>query len=233
MKTFDIGNWHGKLLFTPGYYEELYSYVKNEDARQEYSKSISVYNAEGDKTSLFNYENETIKQTYLQQLDRAMLDYSNMMILTLSSYIEIIIQDFFESFFDSQPETMYEYLPNLNNDKMKGYVDLETILNTNNYDELKSILSVRAATNANKGTFKSIMKRLEKLSKHEFNETLIVELDNLVHRRNKIVHEDRTFEIDQTIIKNVVENVLNLLRELGKICKSKNIPLYDGGGLLP
>ncbi len=231
MKKFNISNWHGKLLFTPAYYNTLHSYVNNMNARKEHSKSVTVHR-EDKEISLYDYDNETLKQYYMGQLDQAMLDYSNMMIVTLSSYIEAILQEFFESLFFCQPVKMYEYLSNLSNDKSKGNVDLETILSAKDMDELICSLAERAATNANKGKFLSIIKRLEKLTNHKFDENVINELNNLVHRRNKIVHENSSFDIKQKTIKNAVENVFSLLKELGIICNNNSIPFYDEGGLL-
>jgi len=230
MIEFNIDGWFASLMLTPDDYSHLQYYVNNNEARRIYLKSINITMVDLRKEKkddqdviIYDYDSDEYKKTYLDLIDSAFYRYSNQMLVILSSYLELIIQEFFEVFFYHKPNKMKNTY---------AYLDIESLLKTESKKELITILSKIAATNATKGGLKSKIEKIEKLFKVSIDEKLKNNLITLIKHRNKIVHDNSLFDVNYDIINRTSDNIVAILKELGLILKRNKIPINDKGGLI-
>ena len=240
MTEFNLENWYTTLLLFPEYFYSLRNYVNNEDSRMMYLKSIKIITAKGnldnikdnnsDEVSIYDYNNYGSKKFILDNLEVAFYHYSNQIFVILSSYMELILQDFFETLFFHKPELMYEFVNSDSKNKLRGYVKLDLILKSESIDKLKGKLSITAASNANKGSIVNIIKRVETIGKKTLDKKVQTNLEILIKHRNQVVHEGKLFNVDGALIKSASDDIISLLYFFADILKSKNIPLIDNSG---
>ena len=106
LKKFDIDSWFAALSFITDDYNNLKMYVKNKRVRKAFLDSINFITidltnnefSENKEVMLDKNVNDKEKQTHLESVDIAFRHYSNQMLVILVSYLELIINEFFEIF---------------------------------------------------------------------------------------------------------------------------------------
>jgi len=66
----------------------------------------------------------------------------------------------------------------------------------------------------------------------KFDKNLIKKLNELVKKRNKIIHKTKNYNVTGSIIEGYADNISELLKQLGLILKSNKIPVMNKAGLL-
>jgi len=237
---FNIDSWYGTLLMTPEYYRHLKNYVENNESKLLHLNSITIVSVDltkpneikSEEVPVYDYDSNESKKWILDDIAKAFYHYSNQMLVILSSYLELIIQEFFETLFYYHPEKMYDFISSSSQNELKGHVELKLVLNSASIDELKMKLSKRATANANKGDILRIIKKIETLCKCSFDEKLKSNLKNLVEHRNQVIHERKLFDVNEIIVDRTSDNITSLLSSLGKILFKNNIPIVNHSGLV-
>ena len=157
--------------------------------------------------------------------------YLKQMIVLATTYVELILKDFFLCLFIAQPPRMNFYLSP--EGKGKATVSLNEILNTTSKEELILNLAEQATAVAVGPKFDKIVEKIIKECKLELDGNFLENLRALNELRNRIVHEGRTEEVVH--IQQVHNNfglLLYLVYVLGQSAKEYQIPYWDETGFL-
>lgn len=160
-------------------------------------------------------------QTYLRQ-----------MIVLSTTYVELILRDFFGCLFIAQPLRMNRYLSP--GSKEKATVTLNEIINMPSREELIVNLAKQATAIAVGPKFDKVVGTIVKQCKLELEMPLIEDLRELNELRNRIIHEGAKEEIRIEQVYNAFGLVLFLLYILGQAAKNKKyrMPYLDEFGFL-
>lgn len=226
LKKFDLDGWFGVLQFLPDDYLHLEQYVKNKQVRKAYLDSIKIINVDltKDKSSpsVSISKEETDKLPHIESVDIAFKQYSNQILVVLVSYLEQIIREFLEVFYYYKPEKMKQ---------INGFVDLSELLNCKSNVELLTKLS-KVAADAVRGGIIAKIKRIESLTGKKIDKNLLNKINELVRKRNEIIHKTKSYNVTDSIIGKFNNNITELLKQLGLMLKSNKIPVTSNSGLL-
>ena len=231
MYSFDIGKWIMKLMYSSSSFFTLLDFARDKDAFTAYMNNLSVYKYSNDG-SVIEHNDTLIKNSFAKELkkevEHSLENYSNQIIVILSTYIETIHSEFFEGVFRKNNQFIYEYISD--SKKKKGYIRLNLIFESKSKDEIIDYLIIQAKKNVVNGSLEKINQRIFKLTKYKIEKQLIKEIQlNILDKRNSIVHEANSPMIEKEEIKLYFELVEKYLLELGRACKKSGI-LYDNQG---
>lgn len=135
----------------------------------------------------------------------------------------MMTEDFLRARFTSEPSTMYQYLSHLA--EQKGKVDLKDVLAAESKELLLESLALRSARLAGQGKFRSVVGNIRKIARQEVGQDLIRRLENLIERRNQLVHEDHPTEVSANEAEEALMAVMDFSEKLGGIAKEAGIPV--------
>ncbi|MDF5462890.1 hypothetical protein P3710_28325, partial [Vibrio parahaemolyticus] len=136
---FKVDYWQIKLIYTFTQFETLGDMINNDAAVSSYLRNVT------DKVKDYNISmgrewtgvvDPEIKRTYTNEVNGAFSHYSSMMIVTVATYIEAMVSEFFVALFLSRPAAMHNYLNPGEADSKAGRVSLKDILRQNSLDSL-------------------------------------------------------------------------------------------------
>lgn len=218
IKNFNFDGWYGALIGLKDDFDHLEFYINNKKVRQTYLNSIKIFKMDltGDKgsSSAPYLGTNSDKLPHLKIIDSSFKKYSNQILVALVSYIEQIIQEFFEIFYYYNPTRMKQ---------VNGYVDLSQFLNCKSNTELLTKLSIAAAT-AVKGGITSKLQRIGKESGENIDRGLIKNIEVLIKKRNNIIHKSKVYSISSLVIEENVDNIIALLYEIERILILLKLP---------
>jgi hypothetical protein len=169
-------------------------------------------------------------QYLLGEIEIAYQVYLKQMIVLAATYVELILKDFFLSFFVAKPAQMNKVLAS--SGKEKAMVSLNEILNTGSKEELVMKLAERAALIKGSGEPDKILKTLISECKIKLERPLIDDLRSLKEQRNRIVHEETDEQVDIKQVLNSFGLLLYFLYVLVKVADIYGVPYLDDEGFL-
>jgi len=204
-RSFKADTWQSAILSLLSTYRVMHSYFTNSNALNEFLQSHDEIMATAVASEL-----ETAKEVYSQQ-----------MVVTANSYIELILKDFLVALFRKFPERMHDFLF-ASGQGLKGFVSLTEIVESGSLDILLDNLSERAASNVMVGKFKTCLINLDKLAKETIPQELKDKLVPIVEQRNRIVHEaSKEKALDAEL---VLESCWSLVTYLDAVASKQGIP---------
>ncbi len=233
-KEFDLGKWLFKTIDVPGVYKEMLLLSSNPKAIEEHANGREIQDIT--EHGLAVCKDPKMKKILCQHLQNSLKTaadvYSRQIIVLAVTYIEAMTKEFFIAAFLSNPPAMYEYLGSEIETGKQGWVQLSMVTEADSISSLLQDLANSAASNASKGKVTSIFKRVTKLTKHKTNQNLCIELQNIIDKRNMIVHEAMEIDVTQEEVEAAYEALADLLQDLGYAAKNGNIPYNDPGQLI-
>lgn len=112
---FDLGKWHGALIFSSGKFRDFRGYLENSNAIELHisTKVITSVNEQGDLTHrqlsgdlLYNKISNEYKESYSDSL----VLHANMLIVMAGSYFENMVFDFLRNYFIHKPKSLHKFL---------------------------------------------------------------------------------------------------------------------------
>lgn len=173
-----------------------------------------------------------LSDEYLRgEIDIAYRVYLRQMIVLATSYIELILKDFFIAWFIAKPLRMNQTLPPEN--KTQAFISLNEILSNDSKEELINNLAEKAASKkVGKTSIDKILGKLLSDCKIQPDLPIVNDVKLLKEQRNRIVHD----EIDEEVtIKQVYSSfslILYLLYILTKVADYDNVPYVDEIGFI-
>ncbi len=231
---FDMGKWLIRLIETRGAYMALREYVEDNRALTVHKQNIyAITFNKGDEPSIIS-EGDSVEE-FRKMTQDALYDaiehYTSLMVVTAATYTENMFSEFLYETFVAQPASMHEYIVD-EKAKERGYVKLTEILAEPDKNALIVRLSRRASQIASNGSAKEVMKRIVKLSGGPFCASIATDVQEIMDKRNQIVHEGRRFRIDEINVDTTYDILELLLIELGLACRRKGIPYEDPASII-
>jgi len=235
---FDFGKWKGKLLFEPARYEFLHLYVSDEKALVAHAKDYKITKVlESGNTfqKKLSEESEAYKDILINEvkegINEALEVLGRQMVVVAASYLEGMINEFFQSLFLSHPERMYDFL-RWHPDSPKGWLPLKLILESDDKDELLVKVASQASDAASSGNIKEILKRMEKLGCQSLDKSLSGKVIGLLSTRNKIVHEQFEPSLTKEKVKAAFELADQFLMTCANILNDNGAAIHDPTGYI-
>lgn len=230
---FNVGKWHGALVFASGNFSDFKSYMTSESAVSVFLSELKMIGVDDDgKIVSKQLGNSHLASSYAghmrESLSDSLMVHANMLIVTAGAYFENIIFDFFKLLFINKPKKMHLYI---GAEESQGHIKIGDIFEYSDLEAFTADMACRAAKKASDGAPTKILERIEKLSGGHIASDLKKKLTKLVLLRNEIAHEIKRYDLDVLDIEQTYEALEELLRTLGGMAKSLKIPVYDPGGL--
>lgn len=233
---FDLGKWHAEFLFLYGKYKDLREFCLDKDALYAHVTENRV--VEGmDNGEYFKSSDKKRLERWLEPkteiIQSAFKTFELQIPVIFSSYLEDAVVTFIICYLVNNPDQIGDYVSPLEQDHIKGFVKVGDVIKHDTIEALVSNLASKAAHNAVSGkSKKKVFSRLENIVEYELNSNVKKNILVLFDKRNKIVHENRKYELGQEYIESIYDDCVSLISELGKACRERNIPYYDPSGLL-
>ncbi|MCX2545981.1 hypothetical protein [Pseudomonas sp. COW5] len=232
--VFDLGKWHGALIFSSANFRDFKGYLENTDAVDFHlsAKKILSVNDDGDlihRPLSDDPLSSAISDKYKESFSDSLTMHANMLVVMAGAYFENIVFDFLQNFFTHKPNSLHQYV---GGEDRPGYIKVTEVFSYNALSDLMTELSARGAKNAAAGSPDIILRRIRTLTKHEIPSKLEQRLVKLVAQRNAIAHDIKQYSLDEIDIEGAYETLEEFLKTLGLITSALHLPLYDPGHLL-
>lgn len=233
---FNANGWFFRLCEMSNTHNVL-SDIMNSDLLQEYAKRIEIMEITEEGALIYNDQTfgenrvdieiykELIEDNNMRSGKLAYETYSRQILVLCTTYIEIMMFDFFYALFMVDSKNIKEFLDMKDEDKILGYAHISEIVKAGNVDTLLSNIARRCAKVASKGKISTRVNRIKRLTKITFNADLEQRLSELVYKRNKIVHEDDNSIIEDEYISIVFNTCHELLMDLANRAMKNRIDL--------
>ncbi len=142
---FRVTNWYVLVSHLVDIYKDIRALMRDPDLKDQFlQKKIDRLNAiervkivwDEDNTALF-------KEMQGLSLPRALEFFERQIVVAISTYIELVLKEFFSLVFKQNPERMYNYV-NLD-EARKGYINVKQVLRASTIDEILDELAEQAA----------------------------------------------------------------------------------------
>lgn len=214
-----------------GFYEfkEFYQYASDKEAQINYYKRLkAVYVSENGE--------------YEAEMSQSMIDFrieanasalkmiTNQLIVFLFTRYEFVIQDAIKCLFCDNPERLLKLIKIYPDYRDAIGFSLVEFVKYESKEKYVTILSERLSSKILSGKPSNTIKRLRCLLDFEAINTAI--LDELMDKRNNIVHEGKIYEIKLNELESYYEITEAVLRALAIALRNINITVIDNGNLL-
>jgi uncharacterized protein (UPF0147 family) len=228
-KLFRAGQWLAEVVDSLGSYRIIHNFITSKEALAAFlgSQQVMVGSEEGMVVSKNTDAIKFFHESISHDIESAGKFYNAQMVVLASTYIELILNDFFLVFFDHFPERMYEFLYAQEKEEQKGAVSLKEIIKVDSMPELINKLAEQATANLLKGGFTAQLNNLAKIIKTEVTADLKGQLNGLIGRRNRIVHEASKEEVVEKDVEVALDVCSNLIRYLAEVSDKNNIVLDE------
>lgn len=228
---FDLGKWHGALIFGSGKFRDFRSYLENSHAIDFHlsTKVITSVNEQGDlihRPLSDDPLSSQISDEYKESYSDSLILHANMLIVMAGSYFENMVFDFLQNYFVHKPKSLHKFVGS------DGYIKVTEVFSYDALSNLITDLAARGAKNAAAGSPDVILRRIRMLTKGDIPSELESQLVKLIVKRNAIVHDIKEYPIDEINIEEAYETLEKFLKTLGLITRDLSLPLYDPGHLL-
>ncbi|MBX6273954.1 hypothetical protein ISD62_03540 [Pseudomonas aeruginosa] len=233
---FDLGKALAQLIFSPGRFNTLWDLLEDEDAANTHFqkwqyKTYDLVSEEvftGPVSSLGEDQKSRVKQSYREEISTARLHYANMMLVTAYTYLEDNVATFFYEAFLAKPKLMIEFVVR---DKGDSTIPLSLLIEEDKETILER-MARETSPKASNGDIHKVCKRIKSVSGFDIPTQLQNKISVLQKRRNRIVHEATTIDLDREDVISSFDTVQELLVNLGKAANSMGVPVFDPAGLL-
>lgn len=217
INEFDIGKWVVKLLNTSQSYFRLLDFIYDEEAFELHTNNRIIYSGTKNNFEIIQMRemDDLVTKRYLtdglrEDLEHAIDNYSNQIIVILATYLETIHSEFFQSLFSKNNKFIYNYASD--SIEHRGYIKMDLILDSQSKDDMMDKLIKNAKKNILNGSLKKINEKIFKITKYQIEKKLIDDIQNkIVDRRNDIVHEAKASMIKSeeiSILFDLIEKYL-------------------------
>jgi protein tyrosine phosphatase (PTP) superfamily phosphohydrolase (DUF442 family) len=106
----------------------------------------------------------------------------------------------------------------------KGKIDLKEVLDAESKEALLDSLALKSARIASQGRFRVLAKNLEAITRRKFQAGLVDEIDAIIVRRNRLVHEDSGDAVSSAEAVAGLQSTIWLASDLSRIAIECGIP---------
>lgn len=220
--------WSSQFL---GFYQfkDFYEYASDKASQNYYYKRLGAIHIGNEKL----YEIETPQSLIdckIEDIESTLEIIKNQLIVFLFTRYEFVIQDTMKCLFYDNPERVLSFIKIYPDYKDVIGFSLTEFVKCESKEEYITVISERLSSKILAGKPSNVIKRLKCLLRFENVNTTV--LDDLMIKRNNIVHEGQVFQLELSKLEEYYETIDNLLKVLALALKKINISVIDKGGLL-
>lgn len=178
---------------------------------------------------LSNYKDASDKYLF-GEIKIAHQVYLRQMIVLATTYVELILKDFFRCLFIAHPLRMNTYLSA--EGKGKAMIALNEVITAPSREEILLSLAERAASIAVGPKFDKVIEMIIKESKLKLDRPVVDDLRTLNELRNRIIHQGAPEEIDIQQVHNNFGLLIYLVYILAQAAEAYRIPYFDEFGFI-
>lgn len=216
-----------------GFYDfkTFYEYASDKDAQIDYYKKRGAIRGGGEQEEVIKIETpKPLIDIHVKGNESALERIKNNFIVFLFARFESVIQDTMKCLICDNSGRILQFIkvyPDY--EKYIGF-SLKEFIEYDSKEEYISIISERLSSRILTGQPSKVIKRLKCLLKFDEINTSI--LDDLMMKRNKIVHEGKVYEIELDELELYYETIDELLKNIALALKNIRIWVIDSGNLL-
>ncbi|REK71984.1 hypothetical protein [Paenibacillus paeoniae] len=211
---FNFLNYSHESVLLYEKFNNLTFFLEDENAIEAHVKGVP----EDQRAEMFDY--------HRREFQDLMNFMRNQMIVSISTFSEVIIEDFFYCLFVTKPALINQLIKQEEYKTQLGF-SFEEFIKQPGKDQYMNILARRAAKAHNNGSYKKIFRRIKDITKLKIDKNIEDTLVEMSEIRNKIVHENIQLVVDNLFIKRFVDAVDTMTIHLAIKLKENNVKVID------
>lgn len=214
-----------------GFYQfkTFYQYASDRDAQVDYYKRLGAVQYNNGKCTKIEIPQALIDDN-IESIEAALEMIKNQLIVFLFTRYEFVIQDTMKCLICDKAERILNFIREYPDYKEAIGFSLKEFIKFESKEEYLLVISERLSSKILSGRPSNVIKRLKCILKFDNVDTDM--LDDLMVKRNNIVHEGHVYKLDLDELEKYYDTVDNLLKILALALKDINVSIVDPGGLL-
>ena len=204
-------------------------YAEDEESQAAYYKRLGAIHI-NEKGKIIEEPSQLLLDTLIEENRAALEMIKNQVIVFLFTKYEFMIKDAIKCLLCEQPEKILRLTAEYPEYQESLGFSLKEFVKCRSKEEYVAVLSERLSTHCLSGRPSTVMKRLRCLLK--FKDIDADTLDDLLEKRNNIVHESKVYELSLEDLERYYDTVESLLMTLALALKRNHIAVADNTGLL-
>lgn len=227
---FNFSKFWSEQFFGFYQFKSFCAYAEDEESQIAYYNRMGAWHVDGTGEMNIVEPPQPLLEGQIDANKAALEMIKNHIIVFLFSKYEFVVKDTMKCLICDRPEKMIRLISEYPDYKDILGFSLKEFVKCESKEEYVSVLSERLISQCLSGKPTDVMKRLNCLLKFENINTGI--LDDLMEKRNNIVHESKIYELSLDDLETYYRAIENLLKNLALALKKINITVVDYGGLL-
>lgn len=226
---YDFSKLWAKQFF--GFYEfkEFVEYASDKEAQIRYYKKLGALRVDG-KRAVEGEMPQSLIDYHVESNESALDLIKNQFIVFLFARYEFVVEDTMKCLLCDDSERILKFIkvyPEY--EEFIGF-SLKEFIKYRSKEEYVTIISERLSSRMLAGKPSKVVNRLKCILNFADVDTNM--LDELMNKRNNIVHEGEMYKIELNELENYYETIDNLLKNLALALKNIKIKVIDQGQLL-
>lgn len=210
-------------------FKDFYEYASDRESQSNYYKRLGAvqFDMHGEaeiETSQF------LLDAHIESNKAVLKMIKNQLIVFLFTRYEFIIQDAVKCLLCNDPERILKLIEVYSDYKDVISFSLKEFVKYESKEKYVTIISERLSSKILSNKPSKVTKRIRCILDFEKVDTSV--LDELMDKRNNIVHEGKVYEIELDELEVYYEAIENLLKILATALRNIHIPVIDEGGIL-
>lgn len=211
------------------HFKHFIEFASDEEAQINYYKRLGAVHADKNGVSKGEVPEEFME--YMLKTNREALEMiKNQQIVFLFTRYEFIVQDAVKSLFCNEPRRLLKFFQAYHGYEEAIKFSLKEFINSNSKEEYVEVISERLSSKILSGKPTDVIKRIKCLLKFEDVDGSV--LDELMIKRNNIVHEGRIYQIEVEELEKYYKTVEKLLKNIAIALRENKIYVIDEGDFL-
>lgn len=210
-------------------FKSFLQYASDKECQAEYYNNLITFQFDMDENSKSAKKQDVIEEI-LKENETSLEMIKNHHIVFLFTRYESIIQETMNCLTCDAPERIIKFLKIYPDYKEFIGFSLSEFLECESKEEYVTVISERLSSKILSGKPSGVLKRLKCLLDVQDIQTDL--LDELMVKRNRIVHEGQIYKLDLDELEMYYETIETLLKNLALALKKINISVVDDGDLL-
>ncbi|MDA3837735.1 MAG: HEPN domain-containing protein [Candidatus Delongbacteria bacterium] len=228
-KIFNFSNHWENCFFDHYKFKSLFDYISDKETQKYYSLTWLKHNKldKKDKSTI-----DEITDSFSNEITETSRKICNQMIVSLYSHFEAITEDIAKVIFINYPDNILKYIKVYSDYEASLQFSLQEFIRIEDKEEYLEILSERLSGTITSGIPEKSIDRLNCIIPLKLDREKTIILNDIHDIRNRIIHENKVFDIDFTKLDTYYTAVSYYLEESARTLHNNNIKIIDNGNLL-
>lgn len=209
-------------------FKNLIRFASDKESQINFFKYLGAEHS--DENGTYRESPQIIVDYLVRENEEAIEMVKNQYIVFLFTRYEFVIQDAVKSLICDDSRRIITLIRAYRDYEEAIKFSIKEFVNYDSKEEYVSVISERLSSKILSGKPTDVIKRIKCLLQFEDIETCI--LDELMNKRNKIVHEGKIYKIEMDELEVYYKTVENLLTNIAQALKNNKISVIDDGNIL-